>query len=178
MAIKNISAFLECLSQNGWKLKLKDIPSIDFDGEIFKRHPNLPTDFAEFLSIVAYCANSTGNIWFVTGPSHCNDPKNTIPWNCYEKMSIEAFSKYNQYDELPWIKEFWDAHLPFLISEKYGFAYLAIGTGVGNYGEIVRGREPEFEEAVTIYSSFTEFCEAYCFYLNGDLDNDDLSDYW
>lgn len=52
------------------------------------------------------------------------------------------------------IKEFWDNHLPIIMSVKCGYSYYAISM---KNGSIVQGAEPEFEECEVIAGSFEEF---------------------
>lgn len=52
------------------------------------------------------------------------------------------------------IKEFWNNHLPIIMSVKGDYSYYAISIMSGS---IVQGEEPEFEECEIVADSFEEF---------------------
>jgi hypothetical protein len=54
--------------------------------------------------------------------------------------------------------DFWNHHLPIAVRNDY--QYFALNVSIGdNFGSIVSGYEPEFEEPETVASSFQEFLE-------------------
>ncbi|UPZ35898.1 hypothetical protein MUB18_17485 [Sphingobacterium sp. PCS056] len=58
------------------------------------------------------------------------------------------------------MKNFWNKHIPIILSVKKGYSYFAINVSEENFGKIYYGDEPEFEEAVLVSNSFTSFIEA------------------
>ena len=52
------------------------------------------------------------------------------------------------------MKEYWDKHLPIVMSVEDGYAYYAINTDTGT---VVEGRGPEFEEPSVVAESFEAF---------------------
>jgi hypothetical protein len=70
-------------------------------------------------------------------------------------MSLEAAG--DDADCAAEVRAFWDAHLPFLLSVRDGYAYFAVCTAADGFGRIVAGREPEFEEATVVADSFEQF---------------------
>jgi len=58
--------------------------------------------------------------------------------------------------------------LPFLMSVKNGYAYVAIGIGDHNSGKVFYGSEPEYEQTLLIAETFSEFKESYINAINGD----------
>ena len=58
------------------------------------------------------------------------------------------------------IRQFWDNHIPILMSVKDGYRYLSIDLSPENYGKIYYGVEPEFEEsAEMVCDSFNHLLE-------------------
>jgi hypothetical protein len=51
------------------------------------------------------------------------------------------------------IKDFWDHHLPILMSVKSGYAYWAVEHPAGN---VIAGDEPEYEEVSMLGPSISE----------------------
>ena len=63
------------------------------------------------------------------------------------------------------ITHFWDTHIPMMSAVHSEYAYLAISLSSEEYGAIVYGYAPEFEESVTkICDSLMvpRFVQAYC----------------
>jgi len=85
-------------------------------------------------------------------------------WNEFELQSKE----YADADDVRNIALFWGAHLPFLMSVKNGYAYVAIGIGDHNSGKVFYGSEPEYEQTLLIAETFSEFKESYINAINGD----------
>ena len=71
-------------------------------------------------------------------------------WNEWERQSIEAAEGDEELERR--VVAFWDSHLPILLSVKSGYAYFAIEQ---SSLRIVRGEEPEYEEATPLAPSFT-----------------------
>ncbi|MCC8437763.1 SMI1/KNR4 family protein [Brevibacillus sp. M2.1A] len=56
------------------------------------------------------------------------------------------------------ITKFWDRYLPIALSVRNGYTVYAIDLG-SEFGSIVCGYEPEFEEVEQIASSFEQFLD-------------------
>jgi len=54
------------------------------------------------------------------------------------------------------VESFWKKHLPVLISVADGYSYAALEFEGRHCSGIVTGREPEYEEASLIFSSYSE----------------------
>lgn len=52
------------------------------------------------------------------------------------------------------VKQFWNSHLPIMMSVGGCYEYYAIAL---NDGSIVHGSEPEFEESLVLADSFVDF---------------------
>ena len=58
--------------------------------------------------------------------------------------------------DLTWsveIKQFWDCNMPIALSVDDGYAYFAMRAD----GQIVHGREPEYEDVEVFATSFSDF---------------------
>jgi len=55
------------------------------------------------------------------------------------------------------IIEFWNQHIPILLSCRKFYCYFAISLLSENYGQIIFGSEPEFEEPEFVANDFLEF---------------------
>jgi hypothetical protein len=178
-----ILRFLITLKENGWRVQLdldkKGNAKEANPGKTLRvRYPNLPEDFLAFLSLVESCENKDNNVWFLTHRSYAGIPRNEIPWDFCESLSLEAAGGGADPEEVGDIKDYWDQYLPFLLSFKNGYAYMAIGTSGENFGQVIYGREPEFEWGGKICNSFLEFCDLYIGVLKGRIVMGDLFDYF
>ena len=59
------------------------------------------------------------------------------------------------------MREFWSNHLPFMMSVKGGYSYVAIVLNAENKGQIVAGAEPEYEDTVVLADSLDGFFDKY-----------------
>lgn len=113
--------------------------------------------FLTFISSYKTLSNKDNNVWFISlydyEKKETNNP-NEISWNEFEKESLEYAEDDEERNE---IIEFWNNNLPFIISTKNGYSYLAIILDGENKGKIIYGTEPIYEDADIICNSFTEF---------------------
>ena len=79
-------------------------------------------------------------------------------WNEFELMGLDALKDDEESCDM--IRQFWDNHIPILMSVKDGYRYLSIDLSPENYGKIYYGVEPEFEEsAEMVCDSFNHLLE-------------------
>ena len=67
---------------------------------------------------------------------------------------MNAAGEYLHQQEV--IKQFWDSHLPVMMSVKSGYAYLALEQETLR---VVEGHEPEFEKTSVIAPSMVDFLQ-------------------
>lgn len=104
--------------------------------------------FLDLIRRVKFAASPDDKVWLLTAADYAPNSEAAFAWNEWEKMSLDSAG-----EGADWAKEvrrFWDAHFPFLMSVRNGYAYLAVKR---TSGAIVFGEEPEFEEAEEIARS-------------------------
>lgn len=145
------------------KEKLEDINFVVRTGQqeklnqtIFDRYPNLPKDYLTFLEDLEYCVTKEEKSWFNTIGDFNGTIDNGFRWNEFELMILEDYDEEIDEDAKVVI-EFWNNHIPFLMSCKNYYCYFAICLLTDSYGQIVYGNEPEFEETETVATDFLEF---------------------
>lgn len=126
-------------------------------------------DFAMSFNILA---SQQDDVWFVSFSSYMGvDETDGFAWNEFETESLKSARDENQADA---IRIFWAIHLPFMVSVKSGYAYLAIVLEGHNKGCIVSGREPEYEEATVVASSLEYFFDKFVAVIKGEVKSPDL----
>jgi hypothetical protein len=142
---------LEGLRRLGWRIE-RPLESRSLPREVLIRYPWFPTDYREFVEETKTLASPDDKAWLLTASDFSlNSSDTAYAWNEWELQSLAAAN-----DDEEWcakIREFWDAHLPVLMSVKSGYAYLAIDKASLN---IVAGEEPEYEDTAQIATSIEE----------------------
>lgn len=123
---------------------------------ILDRYPNLPKDYLTFLANIEYCVIQDEKSWFNTIGDFNGTTDNGFRWNEFEIMTLDAYEDETN-EETNGIIAFWDKHIPFLMSCRNFYCYFAICLLTDNYGKIVYGNEPEFEETETVANNFSDF---------------------
>lgn len=120
------------------------------------RYPHLPDDYVYFLNTFSLLRNSSDTTWFnsISDFNGTND-ESGFSWNEFEIQSLEALDGDAENQQL--VKDFWNRHVPIILSVKNGYAYFAIHVSEENFGKIYYGREPEFEETELVSSDFISF---------------------
>ena len=123
------------------------------------RYSHLPDDYLAFLKTYSLLTNQSDTTWFnsIADFNETND-ENDFKWNEFEIQSLDAFDGDVEIQQE--VKNFWNKHIPIILSVKKGYSYFAINVSEENFGKIYYGDEPEFEEAVLVSNSFTSFIEA------------------
>lgn len=123
------------------------------------RYSNLPDDYLAFLKTYSLLTNHSDTTWFnsITDFNETND-ENDFKWNEFEILSLDACDGDVENQQV--VKNFWNQHLPIILSVKKGYAYFALHVSEENFGKIYYGQEPEFEETELVSDSFSAFIEA------------------
>ena len=137
----------------------KDPENQSLNEGFHKRYPHLPDDYLDFLKTFSLLTNLSDTTWFnsISDFNGTNDG-NAFSWNEFEIQSWEAFE--DDAENQLRIKDFWDQHLPIILSVENGYAYFAINVSEENFGKIYYGEEPEFEEVKLVSNDFASFVEA------------------
>ncbi|WP_405397578.1 hypothetical protein [Maribacter sp. Asnod2-G09] len=141
------------LKNGGFKI-VKSRNQFEISKKLVERYTNIPAEYLLFLKSFETIANSSDTAWFNSVQDFNEQSDNEYKWKEFEILSLE-WSEDDD-DELVNVAEFWNHHIPILLSVKDGFQFLAISLANENYGEIVHGQEPVFEEVTKICNNFNE----------------------
>lgn len=149
-----ISTFLTYMKVNGWDIELNEIQDSYLPEIIKNRYANISKPWLEFIKNVKHMVNSDETIWFLCREDFEIQGDKVFQWNEWELISLESAQGDAEWTNE--INEFWNYHLPIVMSVKDGYSYYAISV---KDGSIVQGSEPEFEECEMVALSFTDFME-------------------
>lgn len=150
--------FIRFLSERGWQFapSEEDAKSPRVENKAFEAAPD---NFRKFAQSFGYLSTSGDSVWFISSQDYHSAPdEGSFAWNEFEQMSLDAALDAEDEGE---IRSFWESHLPFMMSVKGEYAYLAIVLTGKDKGAIVAGAEPVFEEAEIICPSFEQFLDLY-----------------
>jgi hypothetical protein len=150
---KEHMAFLSELRQSGWRVDLLS-QRATLPTEVTARYPWIPTGYRDLVEEAALIASPDDKSWFLTQPDFAGTSGSAYAWNEWEIQSLDAAGSDDAWKAQ--IVQFWDSHLPILVSTKSGYAYFAIEK---DEGRIVYGEEPEYEETVEIAPSLEAFMQ-------------------
>ena len=153
--------FEEWAKKNNWKItkQTKDLPA-----DIIERYSNILESWLSFIEGYGSIMNGEENIWFLTAENYYPKSEDEWRYNEFELISLDAAD--GDEDFISEVRNFWNNHIPIIMSVGNGYEYYAIESDSGN---IVSGFEPEFEEAETVAESFDEFLEMI---MNDEVFND------
>ncbi len=134
----------------GWKSELltgrEPLPS-----HVLSRYPGIPEDYLEFVESTKSVVAPGDIAWLVTTRVFAGKAGVAYAWNEWEQQSIEAAEGHPSLSVA--VHDFWDKHLPVLMSVKSGYAYFALNL---DSLQVVCGEEPEYEEPIILASSLEE----------------------
>ena len=142
------------LKENKWSVVEHD-QRIGEDAlkQVIPANQGVDGSYVEFLCSVKQCVNETETMWFNCYDEFSGISNIAFKWNEYELLSLESAQGDGGLEQS--ISEFWENHLPIIMSVKNGYEYYAIRRD----GAVVFGWEPEFEEPDVVADSFGEFIE-------------------
>lgn len=134
-----------CLQEAGWTCE----PPLSTEDGVPSALHTAPDTVIRWVSSFSQLSNADETVWFLSRHDYSTGAEDTFAWNEFEQLSIQAATTD---DELVAVARFWERHLPILLSVRGGYEYLA----VRDDGAVVHGTEPEFEEAVVVFSHFED----------------------
>lgn len=149
-----IEAFETYMKENGWNIERREQQDKYLPETITNRYRNIPKQWLEFISSIKYMISSDEAMWFLCAEDFVTQSDGAFQWNEWEMISLGSAEGDTEWQKK--IKEFWNNHLPIVMSVKGCYSYYAITM---NDGSIVHGSEPEFEECEIVAASFTDFME-------------------
>ncbi|BCJ95519.1 hypothetical protein acsn021_30880 [Anaerocolumna cellulosilytica] len=150
-----INNFIKWALDNKWQLITKnDDEILTLNVKILNRYKNLPKEYLSFLQKVKQGISPNEKSWFICEDEFNDTSGIAFSWNEFESISLEAAE-----DDEEWssdITEWWDKHIPIVMSVENGYTFYAIDL---SNGAVVKGTEPEFEETFAVASHFGEFLQ-------------------
>ena len=150
-----VNDFFKWAISDGWNIS-KNKNNINFPDIILKRYYKIKklNSFMTFLGMISNCSTADDYSWFLCISDYNKENLvNEFSWNVFEKISIDAAANF---EERKAITDWWNDHFPIFMSVKDEYSFFAIDL-VDNFGYIVQGFEPEFENVVYVAKSFEEF---------------------
>lgn len=151
-----IEEFLKRAKDIGWEVRYREKQELNLPYEILSRYTNIPNEFLRFLELADECVTKDEKSWFLCINDYKGTSDSAFSWDEFEKISLEAAEDDNQYKQE--IVKFWDGYLPIAFSLGNGYGYYALDVK-NDFGSVVYGYEPEFEEPDKVAASFLEFLE-------------------
>ena len=152
MKIKEI---LNKLKKKGWNIQVAETNEFSLPKELGERYPDIPSELKDFLSGLKKCVHPDETVWFLCQDDYWGTSNSAFKWNEWELLSLDAAD--GDEDFISDIKSFWDYHFPFYYSIHSGYQFIAVSLKQENYGSIVLGFEPEFEEAYEFKKDLSSF---------------------
>lgn len=149
-----IETFGTYMKENGWNIEWNEIKENDLPETIINRYRNIPKQWLEFISSIKCLVNADETMWFLCAEDFAAKNNEAFQWNEWELISLGSAGGDAEWQNE--ISQFWNNHLPIVMSLKGSYSYYAIAI---KDGSIVYGSEPEFEECEIVADSFTDFIE-------------------
>jgi hypothetical protein len=146
---------IQQLRQQGWTIAERQGRPFRLPPEVSARHPKLPKSLTAFLAGMSVCVDASESEWFLCEDDFAGGSGSAFPWDAWERLSLKAGIDDDRFTAQ--VRAFWDAHLPFFLSVRDGYAYFAVRTATDGFGQVVAGREPEFDEPSKVAETFTDF---------------------
>lgn len=134
-----------CVQEAGWTYE----PATSTEDGIPAALHTAPEMVIRWVSSFSLLSNSDETVWFLSRDDYSTGAEGAFAWNECEQLSMQAATTD---EEAGAVSRFWKHHVPVLLSVRDGYEYLA----VRDDGAVVHGAEPEFEEAVVVFSQFED----------------------
>jgi hypothetical protein len=140
---------LEGLRRLGWTVTESNV-AFGWPDVLRDRYPEMPPALTEFLDGLDSCVSSDETTWFLTRADYESRIVAPFPWNAWERMSLEGVPPDIAAD----VTDFWDRHLPIVLSVAGDYSYLALEVIGPGFGAVVSGVSPDFEGTSVVAPSF------------------------
>lgn len=166
---------LQQLAVADWEVvRRSEENGVAMPGGVITRYTELPPDYLHFVSLFDKCVHPAGDAWFLGLPDFSGSSDAAFKWDEFERQSLEAAEGDDLWQQE--IRQYWDEVLPIALSVRSGYAYLGLRLSASDFGSILMGREPEFEEARRLAPSFHDLCTIIVEHLNG-REHENLADF-
>ena len=147
-----IKTFGNYMKENGWNIEWNEIKGNYLPETITNRYRNIPKQWLEFISSIKRLVSADETMWFLCAEDFTAKSNEAFQWNEWELISLGSAEGDAEWQNE--ISQFWDNHLPIVMSLRGSYSYYAIAI---KDGSIVHGSEPEFEECEIVADSFMDF---------------------
>jgi len=152
------NTFLNRLTDLKWTVDFTTVnrPAISLPSLATKRLAKAPKEFIEFISSFSEALSQDETEWFLSYKDYKQEygkVDDAFVWNTFEMDSLAYADK----DMKAEIEEFWNNYIPFFMSVKGEYSYIAICVNNENYGKIYHGYEPEYEIPELIADNLPSF---------------------
>lgn len=159
MTDQDLTNFLALLENKGWKVTLKSDDDLVLIEPFVSRYPHIPKDYTLFLRRVESCINRDESIWFLCASDYNETNDLAYRWNAFEIISLEAAEGDEQL--ISEATDFWDHHFPIVMSVGGDYSYIGLRVSANDFGAVVEGYTPCFEEVSRECDSFGEFVKLF-----------------
>lgn len=150
-----MSTLLTELRKRGWTIEESEHSLSLLPDHIRARYPDVPSAVEEFLGALEVCHNAAEDAWMLTPAEFRKTDAEGFRWNEYELMALDAAE--GEPDRQSEVRSFWDEHLPIMMAVHSDYDYLAVRLAQPNFGAIVHGFAPEWDQVSVVSPSFEEF---------------------
>lgn len=121
---------------------------------VVARYPSMPLNYRQFAESFGNVSSPGDRAWLVTSEVFCGSGS-AFAWNEWELQSLAAAG--DDRTLVPRIGQFWDRHLPVVMSVKSGYAHFSLDLETMT---VVQGEEPEYEDVSRVASSVDELFQS------------------
>ena len=172
-----LTPYLQLLAGKGWTVEEAQPGEVlALRPEVRARYARIPEQYERFLARVRSCVNADETIWFLCAEDYNVDPADpAFAWNEFEKMELEDLAPGAA--EAMTVRQFWDAHLPFMLSVGGEYSYMGFRVVGERFGSVVEGYDIDLREPSDVARDFEEFARLHSKALNGDAGGSILGAY-
>ncbi len=167
-----VETLVEELRAAGWQIR-RAHERRAMPAQLLQRYPRLPSAVSSLLMTLEGCSSPGETAWLLTAPDFLGTSDSAWQWNAFELMSLE-FSGDDS-DQRDDVVAFWDKHFPVLLSVKTGYSYFAVSLEDSDFGSVVHGFEPLFEDCVPEAPDFSAFLSRLTLAARGELGDSSLN---
>jgi hypothetical protein len=115
----------------------------------------VPTSLVDLLVEAQGAVSRDETTWFLNLADYAGASTSAFEWDAWERLSMSAADGDEAWSDA--IRAFWAKHVPFLLSVRGNYSYLAVSLAGETAGSVVQGSEPEFEDVTVVASSIEAF---------------------
>lgn len=149
-----MNTLLEALKLRDWNIECSDIEARLLPAGFSLQYATLPEVFIKWLFTFDCCTNTDQTSWFISRLDYSGSTDAKFRWNEIQLMSLECCETDSDRSE---VNAFWQNHFPIALAVRSNYDYFAISLKADNFGAIVHGSAPEYEDTSTISASFNDF---------------------